>query len=195
MTTKLILAATCVVAILLATPLWAAEGESNSELAKKLQNPIADLISIPFQNNANFGYGPNDNTQNILNIQPVIPFHISKEWNLITRTIVPFIWQPWPEKTFGMGDIQESLTHLEPVHLSSRDPDDLDDKGDGLPIGLAVDDGKGNPFGIIIGPDDDELARPDGTGDDGSVDFEERYGRGEALLFQDFVGLMFCLGV
>jgi hypothetical protein len=76
MTTKLILAATCVAAILLATPLWAAEEESNSELAKKLQNPIADLISIPFQNNVNFGYGPNDNTQNILNIQPVIPIHI-----------------------------------------------------------------------------------------------------------------------
>jgi hypothetical protein len=109
MKTKLMLTILCLVAVLIAVPLWAAEEESNAELAKKLQNPIADLISIPFQNNVNLGYGPDDNTQNILNIQPVIPFHITKDWNLITRTIIPLIWQPWPEKKFGMGDIQESL--------------------------------------------------------------------------------------
>ena len=107
--TKLTLMMICLVGILTAIPLWAAEEESNAELAKKLQNPIADLISIPFQNDVNFGYGPDDNTQNILNIQPVIPIHLSSDWNLITRTIVPLIWQPWPEDKSGMGDIQESL--------------------------------------------------------------------------------------
>ena len=106
---KLMLTMLCLVGVLMAVPLWAAEEESHAELAKKLQNPVADLISVPFQNNVNFGYGPNNNTQNILNIQPVIPFHITKDWNLITRTIIPLIWQPWPEKKFGMGDIQESL--------------------------------------------------------------------------------------
>jgi hypothetical protein len=71
-----------------------AAGESATELAKKLQNPIGDLISVPFQNNTNFNVGPSKGTQNILNIQPVIPFHLNDDWNLITRTIVPLVWSP-----------------------------------------------------------------------------------------------------
>ncbi|MCP4259703.1 MAG: neuromedin U [Planctomycetes bacterium] len=67
---------------------------SKSDLAKKAQNPIANLISLPFQNNTNFGIGPDDETQNILNIQPVWPFSITENWNLITRTILPVISQP-----------------------------------------------------------------------------------------------------
>lgn len=70
------------------------EGTSATELAKKLQNPIGDLYSFPFQNSTNFRYGPNRGTQNILNIQPVIPIHINQDWNVITRTILPLIWQP-----------------------------------------------------------------------------------------------------
>ncbi len=57
-------------------------------------NPIGDLYSFPFQNNTNFNYGPHKDTQNILNIQPVIPFHITEDWTIITRTILPLIWQP-----------------------------------------------------------------------------------------------------
>ena len=87
--------------------------EGATEIAKKLQNPIADLISVPFQENANFGYGPQRGTQNILNIQPVIPFHLNDDWNLITRTILPLTWQPQLGPTigsaFGLGDITESL--------------------------------------------------------------------------------------
>ena len=67
---------------------------SQEELAKQSQNPVASLISLPFQNNTNFGIGPDDETQNVLNIQPVLPFAISDSWNLITRTIVPVISQP-----------------------------------------------------------------------------------------------------
>ena len=52
---------------------------SNEDLAKKTQNPIADLISVPFQNNTNFGLGPHNRVQNILNIQPVIPFHLTDD--------------------------------------------------------------------------------------------------------------------
>ena len=82
-------------------------GPSTSDLAKKLQNPIGDLISVPFQSNTNFGTGPNKGTQEILNIQPVIPFHISENWNLITRTILPLIWnpslQPLESVPFGTG--------------------------------------------------------------------------------------------
>ena len=68
--------------------------ESATDLAKKLQNPIGDLISIPFQNNTNFNVGPHKGTQDILNIQPVIPIHLNDDWNLITRTILPLVWSP-----------------------------------------------------------------------------------------------------
>ena len=67
---------------------------SPEELAKIAQNPVGDLISVPFQNNTNFNYGPEEKTQNILNIQPVIPVSINKDWNVITRTILPVISQP-----------------------------------------------------------------------------------------------------
>ena len=78
-----------------------------SDLAKAAQNPVGDLISLPFQNNMNFDVGPADRTQNILNIQPVWPIGISKNWNLITRTILPVISQPAPgsDRTFGLGDL------------------------------------------------------------------------------------------
>ena len=61
---------------------------------KKLQNPVGDLYSFPFQNNTNFNYGPHKGTQDILNVQPVIPIHVNEDWNVITRTILPLIWQP-----------------------------------------------------------------------------------------------------
>jgi len=83
--------------------------ESATELAKKTQNPVADLISIPFQNNMNFGIGPNHRTQNVLNVQPVIPISLNSEWNLITRTIMPIIKQPnlatSSDNTWGLGDV------------------------------------------------------------------------------------------
>lgn len=80
-----------------------------SELAKQTQNPVADLVSIPIQNNINFGYGPRNNTQNVMNIQPVVPFNLNKDWNLITRAIIPVTDQPVPDRKFGLGDIQLSL--------------------------------------------------------------------------------------
>jgi hypothetical protein len=67
---------------------------SAEELAKLAQNPVGNLISVPFQNNTNLNYGPEKGTQNILNIQPVIPISINDDWNVITRTILPVIWQP-----------------------------------------------------------------------------------------------------
>jgi hypothetical protein len=68
----------------------AAPADDEAELAKKLQNPIASLISVPIQNNFDFGAGPNgDGFQYKVNIQPVIPITLSEDWNLITRTILP----------------------------------------------------------------------------------------------------------
>ena len=85
---------------------------SEEELAKLAQNPVANLVSVPFQNNANLNFGPQKKNQNVLNIQPVIPFELSKDWNLITRTIVPVISQPalFPgdERTNGIGATQFS---------------------------------------------------------------------------------------
>src|SRR5262245_48360121 len=71
-----------------------AHGQENNaaELANKLSNPVADLISIPFQFNYNDGIGPvEDGSQTYLNFQPVIPFHLNKDWNLISRTILPVV--------------------------------------------------------------------------------------------------------
>ena len=64
---------------------------SAEELSQQAANPIADLMSFPFQNNTDFGLGPYDRASNVLNVQPVIPFAGGK---LITRTIVPFVWIP-----------------------------------------------------------------------------------------------------
>ena len=91
------------------------------ELAKKTQNPIADLIALPFQNNLNFGYGAKDaphssSTQYVLNIQPVLPIHVTDELNLITRPIIPVVRQPDlidGGETWGLADIQLQ-TYLAP---------------------------------------------------------------------------------
>jgi hypothetical protein len=75
-------------------PVSAHAGMSAEELAKLAQNPVGNLISLPFQNNTNLNYGPLRKNQNILNIQPVYPIEVSPEWNIITRTIVPVVSQP-----------------------------------------------------------------------------------------------------
>jgi len=64
-----------------------------AELAKKLANPIASLISVPFQNNTFYGIGPMKGTQNIMNFQPVVPIKINEGLNLITRYILPIVTQ------------------------------------------------------------------------------------------------------
>ncbi len=68
--------------------------DETAELARATQNPVADLISLPFQWNVGFENGPDDRTSSVLNIQPVIPLNLNDNWNLITRTILPIVNQP-----------------------------------------------------------------------------------------------------
>ncbi|HEX8814502.1 MAG TPA: neuromedin U [Terriglobales bacterium] len=87
---------------------------TNSDaLRKAAQNPVASLISVPFQNNTNFNIGDFERVQDVLNIQPVVPFKLSDKWNLITRTILPIIWQPYPSDPtggeYGLGDLNPSV--------------------------------------------------------------------------------------
>jgi hypothetical protein len=71
-----------------------AQQPSEENLAKAAQNPVAAMISVPFQNNTNFDVGPFKRAQDILNIQPVVPITLNSDWNLISRTIIPLIDQP-----------------------------------------------------------------------------------------------------
>ncbi len=77
-----------------AVPALHAANPSADDLRKAAQNPMANMMSFPFQNNTNFGYGPLEETQNITNIQRVIPFNLNENWLLISRTIAPLISQP-----------------------------------------------------------------------------------------------------
>jgi hypothetical protein len=95
-----------------------ASAEDSPDIAKQAQNPIASLISVPFQNNTTFGVGENSSVQNALEIEPVVPFRLTSDWNLITRTIVPLIDQPTLApglgNVSGIGDVQLSL-YMSPV--------------------------------------------------------------------------------
>jgi hypothetical protein len=112
------------VGVVLRAPVFADEQsaahseESASELAKKTQNPVADLISVPFQSNFNFNTGPREKTAYVLNVQPVIPIHLTEDWNLITRVITPIInlpaVAPGFENAAGLGDINPTF-FLSPV--------------------------------------------------------------------------------
>src|ERR1700754_2310873 len=80
--------------------------QTADELQKQTQNPVASLISVPFQGNWEFGKGDLDTPGTILNIQPVAPFPLTKDWNVILRVIMPALSTPFDDGTRinGMGD-------------------------------------------------------------------------------------------
>jgi len=89
------------------------ESSSDAELLKKLSNPVSSLISVPFQNNFDFGGGPSDDGfRYTMNFQPVVPISISENWNVIIRTILPFIHQSDVVNNgtqSGLGDTTQSF--------------------------------------------------------------------------------------
>jgi hypothetical protein len=96
-----------------ASPAAAQKQASDEELVKQTQNLVADLISVPLQNNFNFGTGSRNRTVWVGNIQPVIPIKLGDDWNLITRTIMPIINQPslfqGTGSATGLGDINPTF--------------------------------------------------------------------------------------
>jgi hypothetical protein len=88
--------------------------ESEAEVAKKTQNPVADLISVPLKLDFDRKIGPlEDGRKYQLTVQPVIPFHITSDWNLISRSLIPVIHEddftPVSGKKFGLGDVTQQF--------------------------------------------------------------------------------------
>ena len=98
------------VCIIIPTQAEEAAQQSATDLAKKTQNPIADLISLPFQWNTYLETGPEGKTQNVLLIQPVMPFSMNSDWNFIARPIIPLMEMPpltdSQNRNHGLGNIQ-----------------------------------------------------------------------------------------
>jgi hypothetical protein len=128
------------------------EAAEADKLAKQLNNPVAALISVPFQANEDFGYGPSHNGYKFtLNIQPVIPISISKDWNLILRTILPVVSQ---HDLFYVENVPKNS----PLNPQNRSQDGLSDTLQSFFLSPK----EPGPFGLIwgIGP---ALLYPTGT--------------------------------
>jgi hypothetical protein len=90
----------------------------SGSLQKATQNPVSGLISVPIQSNTNFGIGPFDRNQNVLNIQPVIPISLNDSWNMIIRWVAPVVWQPAP----GTANLEVfGIDENTPAFLAAQD--------------------------------------------------------------------------
>ena len=92
--------------------------DETERLQKAVQNPLANIVNVPFQYSGSFPIGPFSRTQTILNLQPVLPFRMTERWNLVTRGILPLVSQPYLNRhegtKNGLGDLNASF-FLSPV--------------------------------------------------------------------------------
>ncbi len=106
-------AAACAAAFWALPALALAQQQDDADLAKKLSNPVSNLISVPFQYNYDCCFGPDHGDRSTLNIQPVMPVPINSSWSVIIRTILPVIEQarvsPQTGGAFGLGDTTQSF--------------------------------------------------------------------------------------
>ncbi len=163
--------AIALIALLAAGTAAAADSEATdaAALAKKLSNPVAALISVPLQLNYDHDIGPTDDGDKwTLNIQPVVPIELNKDWNVISRTILPVVYQddiaPGAGSQFGIGDVVQNLFFSPkaptssgwiwgagPVFLLATGSDDLltaDQWGAG-PTALVLKQEKGWTYGAL----------------------------------------------
>ncbi len=124
--------------------------DSNAELATELSNPIASLISVPFQTNYDDGYGTGNGHKVFTNVQPVIPFKLNENWNLISRTIIPIVWDQNDISPLGPSGHQSGLgDSLQSFWLSPSQPKPTGSLGNlvwGVGPAIALPTGNSDPL-------------------------------------------------
>lgn len=147
------LAVAGLLAVSMAISALAADTDSKANLSQQANNPIANMISVPFQYSANFDIGPHDRTQHVLSIQPVIPFELSQDWLLVTRWVLPVIDQPDVLEnsggTFGIGDLNPAFFFSPSSKLTGLPEELVFGFGPGLQVPTRTDPDLGtNRWGL-----------------------------------------------
>ena len=103
-------------------PVTDASKADEDDIARESENPIGNLTILPFENYINFQVGPNKGTQDILEFEPVVPFHLNADWNIVARAVIPVVWNPdlspFPSVPQAFAPVDFS-TFLTPSHSTN----------------------------------------------------------------------------